>query len=803
MALFACTLTSALALTSSTTRGLGLARTLDRLAPPDTAVVASVFQGSGRPLEPALGTVTAAIDDTLAVPVAARGEATASEWAYADGVPLPTSMVFFGHMDDVGSHVRVLAGHLPRADERVPDGALAVAVPRSLAEAAQLRVGSRLSTVEVTTNARVATLVVGVYEITPVQALDPFWATDLLAGATFAPAVAAPRSYGMYSLPAYGPLLTPRASFTDGPVHPSRSVVTTLPDLSGTTPAHLAALQGRVAGLRGSVSARVGRGSVRDLRLSTPLAGTLDVVNRALVVTTAGLLISGLLVVVLTVAALLLATRLLAERRSTEQTLMRARGASGSQLAALAVLEAAVLALTVAAASPLLARPLYLALARTQLFRDAGLDRDPGTPPLAWGVSTVTAMILVTVLLTPLLRRAGTFVEQEQAAARQDRRSLLQRSGLDLALLALAALGYWQLLRYASPLAEGERGPSVDPLLVAGPALVLLAGGMLSVRAVPALARHLERLAAGRSLVRPLAAWEVGRRTRRSTGAVLLLALTVAAGTFSLADLATWRASQVDQADARVGADAVVDLSGAPGLAAAPPVRLGAVADHVDARVKALMPALAEEVGLSVATDPSAYGRGTTVSDGVALQLLGVDSRRAAGMLRGRPASPDGPAAGLLRALPGLAPAPAGGTSVPSGTTLLGLEAGLRTENLPPGSLSARLTAVVDDAFGVRHRVELGDLTADGRAHRLLGDLSGLPPGPPAQLRGVQVEWAQEDVPLLDDQELPRGLLTLARVTARTAAGDRPLSWAGFERAGIATAGVSGGSVTTGPVRLP
>ncbi|MFN8077324.1 MAG: ABC transporter permease, partial [Kineosporiaceae bacterium] len=28
-------------------------------------------------------------------------------------------------------------------------------------------------------------------------------------------------------------------------------------------------------------------------------------------------------------------------------------------------------------------------------------------------------------------------------------------------------------------------------------------------------------------------------------------------------------------------------------------------------------------------------------------------------------------------------------------------------------------------------------------------------------------------------------------------------SWAGFERAGIATAGVSGGSVTTGPVRLP
>ena len=118
------------------------------------------------------------------------------------------------------------------------------------------------------------------------------------------------------------------------------------------------------------------------------------------------------------------------------------------------------------------------------------------------------------------MRRQTSFVDAEQARSRPGRRAAFQRSGLDIAVLALAALAYWQLKNYKSPVMSEGGVASVDPLLAAGPALALLAGALVAVRLIPPASKALEAIAArGRKAVLPLAAWEVGRRSARANGA--------------------------------------------------------------------------------------------------------------------------------------------------------------------------------------------------------------------------------------------------------------------------------------------
>ncbi|MFN8077322.1 MAG: FtsX-like permease family protein [Kineosporiaceae bacterium] len=789
VSLLACTLMSVLALTYQVTRDVGLPRTLQRLDPATTTVLASIEQGSGQEYGPAQQAVDAAVDAVLALPVRSRTEVIRSEWANPDGLGTST-WLYFAHLDGIDEHLRVTAGHLPTAADRVGTGEVAVAVPASFATRARIAVGARVRTSETSTTSTAVAVVVGVYDVP--AASRKAWGTDPLSGTTHDPQFAPPGSGGMFTVDAYGPLLTSREGFTAGPLHPLHADITAVPDLSGVTPATLPRVQARVDSLAREVPRRVGNDAVQQVGVSSRLGAALDRANRSLVVTTAGLVITGSLVLVLAVAALLLATRLLAERRSTEQTLMRARGASGGQLARLAAIEAGALALITAVLAPPAARALYGVVARRGRFAAAGLSGDPGLPPLVWGVAAATAAALVAVLLTPLLRRAGTFVEQEQAAARQDRRSLIQRTGVDLGLVALAAVGYWQLVRYSSPTSGSGREARVDPVLVAGPGLVLLAGGMLSVRAIPMLARRLEPAAArGPAVVWPLASWEVGRRVRRSVGAVLLLSLAIASGTFSLAYLETWRTAQVDQADARVGADAVADLSQLDPLAQ--PDAIGsALHAAAPSGATATMPVLSRDAGFSAASDGTDYGRRTSLGYGVPVQLLAVGSADAAGMFRGRTGKVGGPADDLLDELPGLAPAAARGLALPASTRQLSLRARLTGETTS-GPVTARLSAVLTDSSGARSSVDLGSLTSDGAPHRLGARLPAVSSGPPGavaagrlSLVALVVAWSYDISPETFVDGLPQARLTLGGLAAGPD-GNAPVdlrAWQGAEATG-------------------
>src|SRR6185503_2565707 len=136
-------------------------------------------------------------------------------------------------------------------------------------------------------------------------------------------------------------------------------------------------------------------------------------------------------------------------------------------------------------------------------------------------------------------------------------RTIGQRLGLDIALLALTIVGLWQLRLYGSPLTRTiQSSLGLDPLLVAAPAIGILAGSVVALRIVPLLARGADALASrGRTLVGSLGARQLARRPLRYTRTALLLMLAISMGVFSVAYGSTWAASQRDQADFQVGAD--------------------------------------------------------------------------------------------------------------------------------------------------------------------------------------------------------------------------------------------------------
>jgi hypothetical protein len=111
-------------------------------------------------------------------------------------------------------------------------------------------------------------------------------------------------------------------------------------------------------------------------QVESSVADLLHQVDWALLVSRSTLLIPALQLVVLAVYTLMLVARLLAEHRRVEVTLMRARGASARQIAALAVGEGLLLSAPSAVAAPFLAPLLVYAATATPLLGTPGLRVD-------------------------------------------------------------------------------------------------------------------------------------------------------------------------------------------------------------------------------------------------------------------------------------------------------------------------------------------------------------------------------------------------------------------------------------------
>ncbi|MFE6505283.1 FtsX-like permease family protein [Kitasatospora sp. NPDC057738] len=624
----------------------------------------------------------------LPLPLAARRQATET------GLPgLPVAL------PDPGRYARLSSGSWPDAATATassaapadapadaPGNALRVALPETVADRLGLASGSTAVVPDPATGGPLTLTVTGVYR--PDPAADAFW--NGLAGAD-----GADRAL----------LLADGAQLTALPTFGSRTqaVWLALPDTGRSSLPELAALRDRVAVLAGSDTARsVYRGAappLADTRVRSALPAAVDGQAVPALAARAEIAVPLALLAVLASVVLVLTARRLADAVAVEQALQRSRGAGLARLLAVAAGEWAVAAVPAAACGLLLVEPLLAAVLRGAGAH--GLTAADGRT--AWWAAGFALAVHGTALLLPLARQAWDPHARQALRRRRPLRPGLQRAGADLALLAVAVLGFLQLRHYQGVVVPGAGAgfdTGVDPVLVLAPAAMAVAGAVLALRVLPPAGRLLERAAArSRGLVAPLGAWRLSRDAGRQAVPVLVTLLAVACAGLAAGVLAALPAGDRDRAAFTVGAD--LRLSGVTGAAAQ---RHSALA------------ALPGVTALTPVADQSAYVGSAVV------RTVAVDTAAAAasGTLPAlRPDQADRPAPALLAPLTA---APAQGLAIPGEPTALELTVQATADPAPPDR-GPSLLLWIQDADGLTEQLTL-PLTADGRPHPLTVNLA-------------------------------------------------------------------------------
>ena len=674
----------------------GLERTLE-----DAPARDSGLEISGRiPLDEASATgdrIERGIHDVLGaegVAVYRSGMSDSYSLPEAKGRPVK-SLAVFGFYDDLPRHARLTAGSWPRTGGAPVEAAL----PVRAADALGLAPGDEITMGAISDPSRkVDVRLAGTYEVKDPG--DAFWWGNRLE-------TGGERTIDFTT---FGPFVVDEAEFPVVAGSEADLAWRAKADPSRFTVASLPALRQDVAGL----PQRLNEGAAREVTVDTGLVDVLDRTEHLLTVTRSGVLIPSIQLAILAGAALLFLAGLLSERRRLESAIMRSRGAGGEGVAALAVMEGALLAVPAAILAPWLAALGLRALNHVGPLAQIGLTLDPQVTPTAYALAALAAILCVVALAVPALR-SGAVTSTVAGRGRPQPRSLFQRAGLDLVLVALALLAYWQLRRYGGPVVESVQGRlGIDPLLIAAPALGLLAGAVLALRVVPAAASVVERLAASaKGMVAALGTRELARRPQRYARSALLLTLALAIGLFASAYSQTWLDSQHDQADYAAAADVRVEPSQRSG--SIPPLQLPGAYTSL-AGVRSALPAFRDALDLSRSS-------GTT-------NLLGLDAARAPSVVSFRGDLASKPLSSVLAPLTANRPRLAT-VRLPGRPTRLVLDvtvtvARLRSDRFFFGT-GARpsVSVVLRDASGLLYRLPATGFGLFGATRRVEYDLGG------------------------------------------------------------------------------
>jgi len=553
----------------------------------------------------------------------------------------------------LAGNARLVAGSLPGgAVAHGPPGAFHVAVTTATAARFHLHVGSRLRLPSRGTGMAGGTAVVtGV--IRPVGAASSFWSVDPVASA---PRLTYPcRDCAPYwaSAAFVGPaqLAVAQRFATGQSLHALWSFPLALGGVDADQAAGLQhALQAlsylpATSSVSNSISASAGQTATTVVTLSNGLVPALqsfvatdDAVQRVL---------SLLLVSLAVIAAVmvLLGARLVAEHRRGEFTMMRARGASLRQVAAVGFAGSAIVVVPAAA----------VAIA-------VGVLATPG--PDSWLSWWLVGLIIVTALASPAVlaawwqraRRDSAGAGAVNAAGARHRIMAARRWVFDIALVCLAVAGL-VLLRQ-----EGLPPPGhLDLFTSAAPVLVAIPVAVLVMRAYPPVLRQLTRLARRRRGVVMVVGFARGNAEAR-VGALPVFALVLAFTVIAFAAMARDAVVRADIAASwqAAGADAVVTAPAAgPGITPTAQRLITAVPGA--------------ERSATVSVTPAIAGQGQSLS------VILVDPRQYAALVAATPASAF-PAAALA------APHTAGGA--PAGRVPALISPATRAILGPRGTLS-------------------------------------------------------------------------------------------------------------------
>ncbi|MFI9642343.1 FtsX-like permease family protein [Micromonospora sp. NPDC051925] len=573
-------------------------------------------------------------------------------------------------LDDLPRHADLVDGGWPTAGA----GPLQATLPERVAGALGLRTGDRVPMRDRSADRRTEVVLSGTWR--PRDPADPYW--------RLAPGLGADPDTDA----SHGPFVLDPADFAatfPGSVSAAWMIA---PDLTAVGADRLPALRRAVATAATEVPEAAGLGS--SAQAVTTLDRLIDRIGRADLAGRSALATPLLLIVVLGGYALVLIAALLHQDRRDQTALLRARGAARRQLAGLATREATLVVVPAALLGPLLAGG---ALRRLAADGPVDLGRAVGGGSWWWAAAVATAVGCLVAMVAPTLRGGGTYVADLAARSRPDRVGTISRAGLDLALVAFAALAWLQLRHYSSPLAGAGNDLGVDPLLVAAPTLGVLAGAVVALRLLPPATRFAERFVDRRPWTATIfGMWQAGRRPH--AGPVLLLALAVGGSTLAWSLVATGERSQVDQADHAVGADLrLVERTGV-----APVDRAAALA---------ALPGV--DRALPVWRDEVRVGR-----DDRQATVLGLDTAHAAGVVKFSDRLADRPARELF---PQLAAARGTAVGVPLPAAARSLTGTVRTPvERPVGPHRIAVSVLLTRADGLAYRLPVASTGSDGLA---------------------------------------------------------------------------------------
>ena len=229
---------------------------------------------------------------------------------------------------------------------------------------------------------------------------------------------------------------------------------------------------------------------------------------------------------------------LIAEQRKNEISLLQGRGATERQVLTVFVLEGLTIAGLAIVIAPFLAAASISVLGLTPAFSDlSGGALLPVTLTRgAFIMSALGGVLSFGALMIPAFEASRSSMSRDrQEMARPSRLSFVQRYYLDVLLLVVSIVLFRQLTEQGSLAATNLLGQvAVNQLLLAVPAITLVASAMVLIRLFPLVMSLASRLLAARlppGLVMGL--WQMARNPTHYARLALLLILMAGLGIFA------------------------------------------------------------------------------------------------------------------------------------------------------------------------------------------------------------------------------------------------------------------------------
>ena len=458
---------------------------------------------------------------------------------------------FFQFTDNLDKHIRLVQGRLPSdvvvsQDASLPE--FEVAIDSKTANLFGVNVGSRLSTLPYWSdvNSRATVIITGIVE--PTDADEEFWQ---LGEKAFQSTSSSFR---------FAPLYVTKKTFFEG-------VGIVFPRMTSTYAWLLEVDTSRITGDTASKAKRSidsfgdELGSMlTSYSQASVLSKTLGDYEKRIFFAKVPMFIVLILIAAVILYYVVALSSMLVEEHRGEVALLRSRGASSFQILLVFVLEGFLVSALAVGIGPLIASVTIGFLGITPAFTDlsgghfllASLSKE------AFYMSMIGGLLGFLALVIPAIQasRIGV-IQHKQHASRPPSQPVFHRYYLDLVLLLIAILLFRELSQQGSVLATKLFGEVVvNKLLLALPAIILLATAMILLRLFPLVMRVVSYLLASRVPAGlAIGIWQMARSPTHYARLSLLLILTAGLGIFAASFGGTLERSFKERALYSTGSD--------------------------------------------------------------------------------------------------------------------------------------------------------------------------------------------------------------------------------------------------------